>query len=83
MFFDNQFLTPPISVPGCVGLLGVIPNYILTIGRHDLRDGRATTSAFIPNDPTLVGLPYTVQGFCGGYATGGRLSSAVTQTIGN
>ena len=35
-------------------------------------------------DPSLVGIAYTVQGFCGGIGPWeGRLSSAVTQTIGS
>lgn len=38
----------------------------------------------LPNDPSLVGISYTVQGICGGgvYLWPARLSSAITQTIG-
>jgi hypothetical protein len=34
-------------------------------------------------DPALVGVTYTVQGFCGGQGTSGRISNAITQVISN
>ena len=39
----------------------------------------------LPNDPSLVGMTYTVQGACGGgyFGSSARLSGAITQTIGN
>jgi len=36
----------------------------------------------LPNDLTLVGRSYTVQGACGGFSGSFRLSGAITQTIG-
>ena len=36
----------------------------------------------IPNDLSLVGMTYTVQGACGGFGRSIRLSGAITQTIG-
>ncbi|QDU69321.1 hypothetical protein [Engelhardtia mirabilis] len=36
----------------------------------------------IPNDPVLVGLDYTVQGWVGGFGASGRLSNAISQAIG-
>ncbi len=37
----------------------------------------------VPNDPALVGMTFAVQGFVGNYSPGGRLSSAIVQTIGS
>jgi hypothetical protein len=37
----------------------------------------------LPNDLSLVGLTYTVQGACGGFGGSTRLSGAMTQTIGH
>ena len=37
----------------------------------------------LPDDPTLIGVEITVQGFAGGYSPVGRLSSAIVQTIGS
>jgi hypothetical protein len=43
----------------------------------------APAGLVLPADPALVGVTYTVQGFCGGYGGSMRLSGAVTQTIGS
>jgi len=37
----------------------------------------------VPNDLSLVGMTYTVQGACGGFGGSIRLSGAITQTIGH
>ena len=42
----------------------------------------APAGLVVPNDTTLVGLSYAVQGYCSGYSPNGRLSSVVVQTIG-
>lgn len=36
----------------------------------------------VPNDPVLVGLNYTTQGWVGGFGASGRLSNAIEQVIG-
>ncbi len=57
-----------------------------TVGAHaqSLVDWFPTPNGLaLPNDPNLVGVSYTVQGFCGGYGPTGRLSNAITQTIGD
>ncbi len=41
------------------------------------------TGLLVPNDLSLVGMTYTVQGACGGFGGSIRLSGAITQTIGH
>jgi hypothetical protein len=43
----------------------------------------APAGLLVPNDLSLVGVTYTVQGVAGGFGGSSRLSGAITQTIGN
>ena len=36
----------------------------------------------LPDDPALVGIEYTAQGFCGQSSGGSRLSNGLVQTVG-
>lgn len=62
------------------------PRLLSKFGRH----GKSVETWFpeptglaLPNDPSLIGLTYTVQGASGGFGGSIRLSSAITQTIGD
>jgi len=61
------------------------PVLLQIVGTHTISaETWAPTPAGIvlPNDPSLVGLSFAVQGFCGGFPTTGRLSNSLNQTIG-
>jgi hypothetical protein len=61
------------------------PRLLRKLGRHEQSVEAwflEPTGFPLPNDPSLVGMTYTVQGVCGGFGGSLRLSNAITQTIG-
>ena len=75
-------LSSPVSFRfGAFYLAG--PRFIGTSGSHQA-DAQSfyPTGLVLPADPSLLGVSYTAQGSCSGYAGGLRSSNAITQTIG-
>ncbi|MFT5291775.1 MAG: hypothetical protein ACI8QS_003503 [Planctomycetota bacterium] len=77
----------PVGLPTQFGLFYLGGGQLLsTIGTHTQSVESwfpVSTGLVLDNDPALVGMTFTVQGFSGGYSPNGRLSSAIRQTIGS
>lgn len=75
-------LAPTMTKWGCLYLAG--PKLTGTVGAHntDVRSFFPGAGAALPNDISLVGIRFHVQGFCGGYVPNGRASTVLSQTIG-